>query len=291
MIEFEKQINLKMYYNKNRHTFNLLFELIKVLDSTDRQLSLQQISHKLGVTPVYFEQVFSQWSGVSSKRYQEYFALDYCNKLLIKRHDTLDNSPFSALPNPKVPNNLFVTTETMRLRDFTPQKCSTKVNYSWMDSPFGKTLVMGTERGLCGIAFSTKNGWIKTLENMKARWPNATFIENSNRLQKLGNIAFGQSDRINLHLIGTPFQIRVWKILLQIPSGYVSTYSDIALRMGAPKAVRAVGSAVGRNPISWLIPCHRVLRKSGDLGGYHWGLPLKRAMLAFEGLQNDCGMN
>ena len=128
------------------------------------------------------------------------------------------------------------------------------------------------------------------MADMIGRWPQADFVEDPMRLRPLVNAAFGTDGRLDpapLYLIGAPFQIKVWEALLQVPTGHVTTYSEIAQTIGAPKAVRAVGTAVGRNPISWLIPCHRALRKSGDLGGYHWGLPRKRAMLAWEAARSD----
>ncbi|MEO1789425.1 MAG: methylated-DNA--[protein]-cysteine S-methyltransferase, partial [Pseudomonadota bacterium] len=130
-------------------------------------------------------------------------------------------------------------------------------------------------------AFAEETGRDEAYKDMTSRWPGAEVIEDSATVAPLAQAAFGGEDTA-LHLIGAPFQIKVWEALLRIPTGHVTTYSDIARVIGNPKAVRAVGTAVGRNPISWLIPCHRALRKSGGLGGYHWGLPVKRAMLAWE---------
>ena len=171
--------------------------------------------------------------------------------------------------------------------EFARQGDTVTINFSWMDSPFGEALIMGTNRGLCGIAFTAETGRSEAFNDMAARWPKAHFMENAASLKQWGETAFGRSGETPLHLIGAPFQIKVWEALLKIPSGYVTTYSDIAQCIGAPKAVRAVGTAVGRNPISWLIPCHRALRKSGALGGYHWGLPVKRTMLAYEAARSE----
>tara|TARA_B110000003_G_scaffold19943_3_gene19390 strand:+ start:91 stop:624 length:534 start_codon:yes stop_codon:yes gene_type:complete len=171
--------------------------------------------------------------------------------------------------------------------EFARQGDTVTINFSWMDSPFGEALIMGTNRGLCGIAFTAETGRSEAFNDMAARWPKAHFMENAASLKQWGEAAFGYSGETPLHLIGAPFQIKVWEALLKIPSGYVTTYSDIAQCIGAPKAVRAVGTAVGRNPISWLIPCHRALRKSGALGGYHWGLPVKRTMLAYEAARSE----
>jgi len=146
---------------------------------------------------------------------------------------------------------------------------------------------MGTDRGICGIGFAAEMGEDAAFADLHRRWPKATFTEDPGQLRPWVQAAFGARSGAPLFLIGAPFQIKVWAALLRIPSGQVTTYSDIARVIGHPKAVRAVGTAVGRNPISWLIPCHRALRKGGGLGGYHWGLPVKRALLAYEGARSD----
>ena len=141
---------------------------------------------------------------------------------------------------------------------------------------------MGTEKGLCGLACAAETGRATAMADLRARWPEARYHEAPDRIAPWVEAAFGGGGDARLHLIGAPFQVKVWEALLRIPTGHVTTYSDIAGAVGHPTAVRAVGTAVGRNPVSWLIPCHRALRKSGGLGGYHWGVPVKRAMLAWE---------
>jgi AraC family transcriptional regulator of adaptative response/methylated-DNA-[protein]-cysteine methyltransferase len=146
---------------------------------------------------------------------------------------------------------------------------------------------MGTGRGICGLAFAAEAGPEPAMADLKSRWPKAMFIKDPVFLRDWATAALGMTGETQLHMIGAPFQLKVWETLLTIPSGHVTTYSEIAQSIGKPKAVRAVGTAVGRNPVSWLIPCHRALRKSGALGGYHWGLPVKRAMLAWESARVD----
>jgi AraC family transcriptional regulator of adaptative response/methylated-DNA-[protein]-cysteine methyltransferase len=151
---------------------------------------------------------------------------------------------------------------------------------------------MGTDKGICGIGFAAESGAEATMADLLSRWPQADFVADPMRLRPWALSAFGAENRLEptpLFLIGAPFQIKVWEALLSIPSGHVTTYGDIARAIGKPAAVRAVGTAVGRNPVSWLIPCHRALRKSGGLGGYHWGLPVKRAMLAWESARAEAG--
>ena len=139
------------------------------------------------------------------------------------------------------------------------------------------------------MGFASEMGRGEAVEDLRRRWPKAKFVEDAAGLSGLVDPILGQRGETQLHLIGAPFQIKVWEALLAVPSGHVTTYSDIARVVGKPRAVRAVGTAVGRNPISWLIPCHRALRKSGALGGYHWGLPVKRALLAWESAAEEAG--
>ena len=146
---------------------------------------------------------------------------------------------------------------------------------------------MATARGICGISFSAETGRNAALEDMMRRWPNAEFQKEMGLNSKNGFAIFASQRTAHLHVMGAPFQIKVWEALMNIPSGQVTTYGDVAAAIGSPKAARAVGSAIGKNPISWLIPCHRALRKSGTLGGYHWGLPVKRTMLAYEAAHRD----
>ncbi len=171
--------------------------------------------------------------------------------------------------------------------DYARDGADLTIYWGWFESPFGLALVMGTNRGICGLAFAAESGPGTAMADLKSRWPRATYIEDPAFLRPWAVAALGKSGETKLHMIGAPFQLKVWEALLTIPSGHVTTYSEIAGAIGSPKAVRAVGTAVGRNPVSWLIPCHRALRKSGALGGYHWGLPVKRAMLAWESARAD----
>ena len=269
------------------YTYTVLRRAIEAIDHADAPLSLDQLAQSLNMSPAHFQRLFSKWVGVSPKRYQQYLTLDHCKTLLSQRHSTLETAHQAGLSGSGRLHDLFLRWEAMSPGEFARQGDTVTINFSWMDSPFGEALIMGTNRGLCGIAFAAETGRSEAFNDMAARWPKADFVENAAALKQWGEAAFNGKGDTALHLIGAPFQIKVWEALLKIPSGYVTTYSDIAQSIGAPKAVRAVGTAVGRNPISWLIPCHRALRKSGALGGYHWGLPVKRTMLAYEAAQSD----
>ncbi|MGC9368139.1 MAG: methylated-DNA--[protein]-cysteine S-methyltransferase [Paracoccaceae bacterium] len=245
-------------------------------------LSLEELAAEMGMSPAHFQRLFSRWVGVSPKRYQQYLLLDHAKALLRDRFTTLETADAVGLSGSGRLHDLFLRWEAMSPGEYARQGEGTVIYWGWFDSPFDLALVMGTSRGICGLAFAAEIGTEAALEDMVARWPRATFVEDPMALRPEVLAAFEQKGETRLHLIGAPFQIKVWEALLQIPSGHVTTYSEIAGAVGNPRAVRAVGTAVGRNPVSWLIPCHRALRKSGGLGGYHWGLPVKRAMLAWE---------
>ena len=266
--------------NQSYH-YNVIRRALEVIDEHGSDIALEQLASEMGMSPAHFHRLFSAWVGVSPKRYQQYLRLEHAKTLLSDKFTTLETANAIGVSGTGRLHDLFVSWEAMTPGEFASKGADLPVYYGWFDSPFGEVLAMGTARGLCGLAFSEETGRETAFEDMTSRWPDAVFLEEPDRLRDWVEGAFGGGET-KLQMIGAPFQIKVWEALLQIPSGHVSTYSEIARVIGNPKAVRAVGTAVGRNPISWLIPCHRALRKSGGLGGYHWGLPVKRAMLAYE---------
>lgn len=271
--------------------YKVIRRAIDQIDAAETQVSLEDIAADMGMSPAHFQRVFSRWVGVSPKRYQQYLTLDHAKTLLRERFTTLEASHAVGLSGSGRLHDLFLRWEAMSPGAFARNGEGLTIYWGWFESPFGPAVVMGTDKGICGLGFSAEMGEVAALEDLVSRWPKATFVEDPMMLRPWVLKAFGadtaELDKAPLFLIGAPFQIKVWEALLKVPSGYVTTYSEIADAVGSPKAVRAVGTAVGRNPISWLIPCHRALRKSGGLGGYHWGLPMKRAMLAFETSQPD----
>jgi AraC family transcriptional regulator of adaptative response/methylated-DNA-[protein]-cysteine methyltransferase len=252
---------------------------------------LDALAAELRMSPAHFQRVFSRWVGVSPKRYQQYLTLDHAKRLLAERFTVLETADAAGLSGGGRLHDLFLRWEAMSPGDFACMGEGLTIRWGWFDSPFGPALVMGTDKGICGIGFAEEAGAEATFEDLVARWPKASYLEDPMALRPWALGAFGADERPGeptpLYLMGAPFQIKVWEALLRIPSGQVTTYSEIAGAVGTPRAVRAVGTAVGRNPISWLIPCHRALRKSGGLGGYHWGLPVKRAMLAWEAARTE----
>ncbi len=263
--------------------YNVIRRALEIIDAAPAPgPSLEELANSLGMSPAHLQRVFSRWVGVSPKRYQQFLTLDHAKHLLRDRFTTLATADEVGLSGSGRLHDLFLKWEAMSPGEFAKGGAGLTIRYGWFDSPFGQTLIMGTNKGICGMAFAAETGPDTAMADMTSRWPAAEFVEDPEILAPWARSAFGADGMAQLHLIGAPFQIKVWEALLQIPSGHVTTYSEIAQSIGNPKAVRAVGTAVGRNPISWLIPCHRALRKSGGLGGYHWGLPVKRAMLAWE---------
>lgn len=253
----------------------------------DGPITLSDLAAQMNMSPAHFQRVFSQWVGVSPKRYQQYLALDHAKSLLASNFTTLETAGAIGLSGSGRLHDLFVKWVAMSPGEFAQAGAGLTINYGWFDSAFGPALSMGTDRGICGLAFAAEFGPDIAMADLRARWPNATFVENPDAIAAWTAAALGLSGDTKLHMIGAPFQLQVWEALLRIPSGHVTTYSEIAHSIGRPKAVRAVGTAVGRNPVSLLIPCHRALRKSGALGGYHWGLPVKRALLAWESARSE----
>ncbi|EEW26160.1 methylated-DNA--[protein]-cysteine S-methyltransferase [Rhodobacter ferrooxidans] len=266
--------------------YAVIARALALIDAAGPGLTLEELAAKMDMSPAHFQRLFSQWVGVSPKRYQQYLSLDHARRLLADRFTVLDTALATGLSGGGRLHDLFLRWEAMSPGDYARGGAGLVIRWGLFASPFGQALAMATDRGLCGLAFTEECGLDAALADMQGRWPGATYVEDAATIAPLVTQAFAGGDT-RLHLIGAPFQIKVWEALLRIPSGHVSTYSQIAGAVGHPNAMRAVGTAVGRNPISWLIPCHRALRKSGGLGGYHWGLPVKRAMLAWEAARAD----
>lgn len=268
--------------------YQVMRRAIDAIDAAgNTPIPLSDLAAEMNMSPAHFQRLFSTWVGVSPKRYQQYLMLGHAKSLLRERFTTLETAQEVGLSGSGRLHDLFVRWEAMSPGDYARDGEGLEIYWGWFESQFGPALVMGTDRGICGIAFAAEAGPEPAMADLKSRWPKARFTEDPMRLRDWAMAALGMTGETHLHMIGAPFQLKVWEALLAIPSGHVTTYSEIAQSIGHPKAVRAVGTAVGRNPVSWLIPCHRALRKSGALGGYHWGLPVKRAMLAWESARID----
>jgi AraC family transcriptional regulator of adaptative response/methylated-DNA-[protein]-cysteine methyltransferase len=272
--------------------YGVMARAIALIDSAESPLSLEALAGEMGMSAAHFQRLFSSWVGVSPKRYQQYLTLGHAKTLLRERCTTLEAAHSTGLSGTGRLHDLFVRWEAMSPGEFATGGAGLEIFWGWFDSPFGPALVMGTHKGICGLSLAAGLGEEAAMVDLLSRWPAAEFTEDPTRLRPWVLAAFGMDGahgRAPLYLIGAPFQIKVWEALLRLPEGRVTTYGAVAAAIGSPRAVRAVGTAVGRNPIGYLIPCHRVLRKSGALGGYHWGLDMKRAMLGFEAARIESG--
>lgn len=258
--------------------YSKLIEAIKTIDQTMAPLPPQS-SGLSAISASELDRIFSPWANLPlSVNCQHYLTLDHLPALISKRAVDFDQMK----PSPQAYRSRF----DILWEDAPPGH--TKINYGKISNgPFGDMLALATDKGLCGLAFIAERGAAVSLDDFKNRWSGANFYEDKNAVSQWGHQIFDPSARIPLHVIGTTFQHSVWEHLLQLPFGHVTTYSDLARHAGVPSSQRAIGSAIGRNPVSWLIPCHRVLSKSGGLGGYRWGAVTKRLMLAWEAAQID----
>ncbi|PWB64174.1 MAG: 6-O-methylguanine DNA methyltransferase [Bradyrhizobiaceae bacterium] len=251
------------------------------------QPEVEAIAHAAGVTADELHQLFRRWAGLTPKAFLQAITLDHARRILRDSASVLDASYEVGLSGPGRLHDLFVTHEAMSPGEWKSGGEGVTISYGFHPSPFGLALVMVTERGLAGLAFADPGEERAALADMRGRWPRAQYVEDASRTAALARRIFDSAewrpDRpLRVVLIGTDFEVRVWETLLGIPLGRATTYSDIAAKLGSPKASRAVGAAVGKNPISFVVPCHRVLGRSGDITGYHWGLTRKRAMLGWE---------
>ncbi|HCP80170.1 MAG TPA: 6-O-methylguanine DNA methyltransferase [Octadecabacter sp.] len=272
-----------------QYHYQVIRRALDEIDRAETPLTLDALARAMDMSPAHFQRVFSRWVGVSPKRYQQYLRLDHAKTMLSENFTTLATADAIGLSGSGRLHDLFLKWEAMSPGDYAKGGAGLEIKWGNFDSPFGPVVAMGTERGICGMGFMAEQSGEETYGDLARRWPNATFTKDPDAIRPWVKAALSLEGETKLHMIGAPFQLKVWEALLRIPSGHVTTYSEIASSIGSPRAVRAVGTAVGKNPVSWLIPCHRALRKSGALGGYHWGLPVKRALLAWESAREDAG--
>ncbi|WP_331372819.1 bifunctional helix-turn-helix domain-containing protein/methylated-DNA--[protein]-cysteine S-methyltransferase [Sinorhizobium chiapasense] len=269
--------------------YDTVSRVIEMLTEDYRdQPSLETVASRLGQSPTQLQKTFTRWAGLSPKAFLQAVTLDHAKRLL-RQEDMplLETSIEVGLSGPSRLHDLFVTHEAMSPGEWKARGEGLTIRYGFHPSPFGTALVMVTERGLAGLAFADSGEEVSSFDDMARRWPKASYVEDSAATARYAARIFNPErwcaeEPLQIFLIGSDFQIRVWQALLNIPLGKATTYSKIADEIGQPTASRAVGAAVGRNPISFVVPCHRALGKSGDLTGYHWGLTRKRAILGWE---------
>ncbi|MGE4220119.1 MAG: bifunctional transcriptional activator/DNA repair enzyme AdaA [Alphaproteobacteria bacterium] len=252
------------------------------------QPQLADVAAAAGLSEAHLQRLFSRYVGVSPKKFVQYLTLDFAKERLGASESVLDAALDAGLSGPGRLHDLFVGIEAMSPGEWKARGEGLIIRYGWHPSPFGDCLLMATERGLCGLAFALDTGRAATLADLSAGWERAQLVEDATATLRYAERAFGGSGgRLDLVLRGTPFQLKVWEALLRIPPGALVTYEGLAARIGKPGAARAVAGAVGANPVSWLIPCHRVIRGSGIITGYRWGPARKRALLAWEAAQAE----
>ncbi len=274
----DKNIELSQHYK-------LIEQAIQYIEANvQRQPELEEIASAIGLSEYHFQRLFTNWTGISPKRFMQFLTKEHAKELLNKSENLLDTTHQIGLSSLGRLHDLFVTTEAVTPGEYKSGGAGLTIHYGIHPTPFGKCLIATTERGICNLSFvSTSEGQV--IDNLVADWQQAEMIEDYKSTAPLVTRIFsdlGTDSPLKIHLRGTNFQIKVWEALLSIPSGALTTYEHIAMQIGNPKAVRAVGSAVGHNPIAYLIPCHRVIRKNGDFGNYLYGPARKKLMLAQE---------
>lgn len=255
-----------------------------------QQPSLEEVAAHVYLSPFHFQRMFKEWAGVTPKKFLQYLSIEYAKGILKEKQSTLFDAAYeTGLSGTSRLHDLFIKIEGMTPGEFKNGGEQLQINYSFAESPFGSLIVAATAKGICYMAFADDPDL--AFQELQQLFPNAKYRQVLDMMQQNALYIFGQDwsrlQEVKLHLKGTDFQIKVWETLLKVPVGGLSTYAGIAASIDNPKASRAVGSAVGDNPVAFLIPCHRVIKSTGELGQYHWGSPRKTAMIGWEAAQTD----
>jgi AraC family transcriptional regulator of adaptative response/methylated-DNA-[protein]-cysteine methyltransferase len=284
----DKCIKLKKI-NSMKHQEKVDYQRIEkairfICEHFQQQPTLEEIAAEVHVSPYHFQRMFHAWAGISPKKFMQYISLDHAKKLLNKQMSLMDVAAETGLSGTSRLHDLFVNIEGMTPGEYKKGGKGMAMNYSFTESPFGPVMIASTDKGVCYLNF--ENDSMDALKNLKAQFPEAIFHQTTDNHQMRALSIFhedwSQLDAIKLHLAGTPFQIKVWESLLKIPMGTLWSYGSIAKNIGQPKASRAVGTAIGCNPIAFIIPCHRVIQSNGKIGGYKWGTDKKTALIGWE---------
>lgn len=247
------------------------------------QPELSDVARHVHLSESHFQRVFRRWAGISPKRFLQFITAEHARRLLADSQNVLQTSFAVGLSGGGRLHDLMINVHGATPGEIQSGGAGIAIDYGIHESPFGDALIAVTPRGICSLSFVSAEDPDAALRELMQRWPSATLSENSTSTRRVARAVFGDGGgELSLYLKGTNFQIRVWEALLRIPPGHAVTYEQIAREIGKPAAVRAVGAAVGQNPVGYLIPCHRVLRKSGVFGDYHWGSARKKAILAWE---------
>ena len=247
------------------------------------QPNLDDVARKICLSPAHFQRLFTEWAGVSPKKFLQYISIEYAKEVL-KENSLSDTAYQTGLSGTGRLHDLFVNVEGMTPGEYKNGGANLSINYGFVESPFGDIIVAATPKGICYMAFAENKKVAFSI--LQEKFPNARYLQIIDAIQQNAISIFTRDwsklSEIRLHLKGTDFQLKVWETLLKIPMGRLTSYGDIASKLNNPNASRAVGTAIGDNPVAFLIPCHRVIRSSGELGGYHWGLTRKSAIIGWE---------
>lgn len=280
----QKEIDMENQTVPYQH-YTLIDQAIRYIEANARQQpELKEIASAVGMSEYHFQRIFTRWAGISPKRFMQFLTKEHAKELLDKSENLLDATHQVGLSSLGRLHDLFINTEAVTPGEYKTRGAGLTIRYGIHPTPFGKCLIATTERGICHLGF-VEGGEGTSIDHLADHWKQAVMIEDYQATAPLVTRIFssGMPDTpLKLHLRGTNFQIKVWEALLNIPAGAVTTYEHIAAQIGRPKAVRAVGTAVGDNPIAYLIPCHRVIRKSGEFGNYMYGSARKKAILVKE---------
>ena len=257
-----------------------------IKENRQEQPRLETIAGHVHMSPAHFQRMFQEWAGISPKNFLQYLNVEYAKRILKQTHASLfDTACEVGLSGTGRLHDLFVNIEGMTPGEYKNGGQALRINYSFAETPFGQVMVASTDKGICHLAF-VDEGEEEALGSLKQLFPNAAYTQCLDRKQEdalsVFNRDWSKPDEIKLHLKGTSFQLKVWEALLKIPAGGLTTYADLATKSGHEGACRAVGTAIGRNPVAFLIPCHRVIKATGDIGNYHWGEVRKEAIIGWE---------
>lgn len=270
--------------------FNRIAEAISYIKANFKtQPGLEEIAEKVNLSPFHFQRLFSEWAGTTPKRFLQYISIGYAKEMLKENQSLFDTALETGLSGTSRLHDLFVNIEGMTPGEYKNGGENLRINYSFAESPFGNIIVASTTKGICHIAFYDDENI--ALANLQRQFPAAQYQQILDKEQQNALYIFSHDwsklHQIKLHLKGTDFQLKVWEALLKIPMGKLSTYGNIAKQLQNPNASRSVGTAIGDNPVAFLIPCHRVIQSSGALGGYHWGVNRKTAIIGWEAAKTN----
>lgn len=275
-----------------QHTdFNRIAEAISFIKEKFReQPTLEEVANHVAMSPFHFQRLFSEWAGVSPKKFLQYITVTHAKKVLIESEQSLfDVALETGLSGTGRLHDLFINIEGMTPGEYRNGGTLLQIEYAYSPTPFGNMLIASTAKGICHMAFADDTE--QALQALKSKFPNAAYLPSTNQMHRDVMRIFSKdwtgNNTIRLHLKGTAFQLKVWETLLKIPAGRLTTYGQVARQIAAPRASRAVGTAIGDNPVAFLIPCHRIIQSTGVIGGYHWGPVRKTAIIGWEAAQTD----